>query len=256
MGGSGMTGDVRAFFSKHAKDYRQSASHASGGDLAILTALIAPTREDRLLDVAAATGHTALRLRPLVASATLVDLTPEMLEQARLAAAEKGLEIDTLVADAAHIPLPDGSFTVVTCRRAAHHFPDVSAFLREAWRLLCPGGRLAVADMTADDVAISFLNDLERLRDGSHARALSPEAWRAALIAAGFESVAMELHAEDYALLRWLAPVKPEEVDMAAIYALIDGAAPGERAALGLSQDADGWHLTKHRVVAMARRPY
>lgn len=250
-----MTEDVRAFFGRHAKEYRQSASHAGGLDLAMLTALIEPTPEDRLLDVAAATGHTALHLRPQVASATLVDLTPEMLEQARLAAAEKGLEIDTLVADVADIPLPDGTFTVVTCRRAAHHFPDVPAFLREARRLLRPGGRLAIADMTADDVAISLLNELERLRDRSHAAALSPGAWRAALTAAGFEVVAVEIEEEDYALLRWLAPVKPDEVDMEAIGALLEGATVAQRSALGLRQDGDGWQLTKSRVVALARRP-
>ncbi|MHB1506210.1 MAG: class I SAM-dependent methyltransferase [Sulfobacillus sp.] len=250
-----MTDDPRAFFAKHAKAYDQSASHAAGPDLAMLTALVDPNSQDRLLDVAAGTGHTALHLRPQVASATLVDLTPEMLAQARLAAVEKGLSVDTVVADAAAIPLPDGAFSVITCRRAAHHFPDVPAFLKEAYRLLSPGGRLAVADMTADTGAIALLNQMERLRDSSHVAALAPEAWRRELVQAGFDVLAVQLQEEPYTLMRWLQPVKPEDVDMAALQSLLAGATTAQCSALGIRQDASGWHLTKRRVVVLAGRP-
>ena len=250
-----MTDDPRAFFSKHAKDYDQSTSHASGPDLAMLTALVEPNSQDRLLDVAAGTGHTALHLRPHVASATLVDLTPEMLAQARRAAIEKGLSVETVLADATAIPLPDGAFSVITCRRAAHHFPDVPAFLQEAYRLLSPGGRLAIADMTADDYAISLLNQMERLRDSSHVAALAPGAWRQELVQAGFDVRAVQLQEEPYTLTRWLQPVKAEDVDMAALHALLEGATTAQRLALGIRQDGGGWHLTKRRVVVLARRP-
>ena len=244
--------DVRKFFTRHARDYRASASHAAGADLDLLIELSQPQPTDRLIDVAAGTGHTALRLRPLVASALLVDLTPAMLEEARGLAAEQGLVVETLVADAAAIARPDGAFTLLTCRRAAHHFPDLPAFLGEAHRLLAPGGRLAVADMTADEDGIDLLNHLERLRDRSHVAAFSPEAWRGLLVAHGFAAPRYALQEEPYSLQRWLSPAGPGEVDLPAIEACLAGASEGERRALGLQHGPEGWQLTKRRVVLVA----
>lgn len=248
-----MNWDVRSFFTKHATAYRTSASHATGEDLNILSRLARPQQSDRLLDVAAGTGHTALHLRPLVASALLVDLTPAMLTEARTLASERGLEIDALVADATAIPRPDGAFTLLTCRRAAHHFPDLPAFLTEAHRLLSPGGRLAIADMTAAEAGIGLLNQLERLRDGSHDTALSPEQWQRVVTECGFRLDAMELQQEPYSLERWLSPTNSAEVDLDAIVRLMESASPEERDALGLVKDGDGWRMTKQRLVLVAQ---
>ncbi len=246
--------DVRQFFTRHAGDYRTSASHAAGTDLDLLIELSQPRPDDRLIDVAAGTGHTALRLRPLVASALLVDLTPAMLEEARALAAEQGLLVETMVADAAAIARPDGAFTLLTCRRAAHHFLDLPAFLAEAHRLLAPGGRLALADMTAEEAGIDLLNRLERMRDRSHVAALSPEAWRGLLIGHGFTAPRLALQEEPYSLQRWLSPTGPGEVDMPAIEASLAEASEGERRALGLRHGPEGWQLTKRRLVLVAER--
>ena len=249
-----MANEVQDFFSKHAQGYTASQSHRAGKDLELLTRLLDPGADDRLVDVAAGTGHTALHLRPLISSALLVDFTREMLEEARLLAQDRGLEIETLVADAVAIPRPDGAFTLATCRRAAHHFPDIPGFLREAHRLLAPGGRLGISDMTADDKAIGLVNRIERLRDPSHGSALSPQGWRAAVQAAGFRIDAFEIEQEDYALLRWLAPVSPAEVDLRAIEAILKEASAVEQEALGIREDSDGLHLVKSRAVLVATR--
>jgi len=249
-----MSSDVRDFFSRHATGYTASQSHRSGQDLALLTELLGPTASDRLVDIAAGTGHTALHLRPLVADALLVDLTPAMLEEAEKLAAERGLAIRTLVADAVAVPIDDGAFTLATCRRAAHHFPDIPGFLREAHRLLAPGGRLGISDMTADDEGMELLNAVERLRDASHRSALSPRAWREAVETAGFRVLALEIEREDYALLRWLAPVTPQEIELDRVATLLSGAPEAQRAALSVREEADGLHLVKSRAVLVAER--
>ena len=254
QGGWTMSNDVQDFFSRHAAGYTASQSHRSGQDLALLTELLQPQPTDRLIDIAAGTGHTALHLRPLIAQAVLVDFTPEMLAEAKKLAEHRGLDIATVVADAVAVPLPDASFTLATCRRAAHHFTDIPGFLAEARRLLASGGRLAISDMTADDAVIDLVNRIERLRDSSHRSALSPRGWRAAVEAAGFAVQALEIEREDYALLRWLAPVSPEEVDMQAIQEILRSANSNEREALGIREEVDGLHFVKSRTVLVAVR--
>lgn len=249
-----MTGDMRGFFSRHAAGYTTSPSHAAGRDLTMLTDLLMPSADDQLVDIAAGTGHTALHLRPMIRRAVLVDLTEEMLEEARTLADRRGLEIETLVADAVSVPLPSGAFTLATCRRAAHHFPDIPAFLGEAHRLLAPGGRLGVVDMTVPEDAIGLLNRIERLRDSSHASALSPEGWRRAVEAADFRVDALEIEQEDYALPRWLAPVSPADVDLLAIESLLRQATPAGRESLSIHEESDGLHFVKSRVVLVASR--
>lgn len=249
-----MPDDVRDFFSRHAAGYTKSQSHARGKDLGMLTELLHPGPADRLVDIAAGTGHTALHLRPLIAEAVLVDLTPAMLAEAQKLADERGLTIGTLVADAVHVPFDAGSFTLATCRRAAHHFPDIPGFLAEAWRLLAPGGRLGIVDMTAPDAAIGLVNRIERLRDSSHATALSPEQWRSAVESAGFQVEALEIEREDYDLQRWLSPVPVDEVDLEAVEAVLRGASTAERDALAIRDETDGVHFTKSRAVLVAVR--
>lgn len=249
-----MPKDARDFFSRHAAGYAQSPSHARGQDLEMLAEMLQPTPDDTLVDIAAGTGHTALHLRPMVARAVLVDLTPAMLAEAVGLAGARGLEIETLVADAAQIPLADGTFSIATCRRAAHHFGDVPGFLQEAARLLQPGGRLGISDMTAPRGAIGLLNRIERLRDASHAAALSPEDWRTAVEAAGLRVEGVSLEQEEYALLRWLAPVQPSEADLPAIEEALRGATTEERAALNVREDPGGLRFVKSRVVLVARK--
>lgn len=249
-----MSNDVQDFFSRHAAGYTASPSHKYGQDLALMTQLLNPKLTDRLVDIAAGTGHTALHLRPLIAEAVLVDFTPEMLDEAKKLAKDRGLEIETVVADAVAIPLPPGSFTLATCRRAAHHFLDIPGFLAEARRLLAVGGRLGISDMTADEEVIELVNTIERLRDSSHRSALSPRGWRAAVEAAGLSVEALEIEQEDYALPRWLAPVSPQEVDMKAVEEILRHASPKERDGLQIREEDDGLHFVKSRAVLVAVR--
>src|SRR5262249_32809081 len=66
-------------------------------------------------------------------------------------------------------------FTVVVSRFAFHHFPDPLAVLREMVRACAPGGRVAVADVavSGDPRKAAAYNRMEKLRDPSHARALT-----------------------------------------------------------------------------------
>ena len=141
---------VQQKFGAAAADYATSTVHAKGESLARLVELVGPQRHWRVLDVATGAGHTALALAPHVARVVASDITDEMLAEAAMLAAQRGLaNVETVHADAAALPFADQSFDLVTCRLAAHHFPDPAAFIAESWRVLKPGGIFALVDNSA-----------------------------------------------------------------------------------------------------------
>lgn len=137
---------------------------------------------DTLLDVATGTGYTALGFAAHVRSVVGVDVSSGMLAEARKRAEGQGIANATFrEAPAEELPFADGSFDIVTCRVAAHHFLDVHQFASEAARVLKPGGRLLIADTTGPDddpEAVLWMNEIEVLRDPSHVRNYTPSEWR------------------------------------------------------------------------------
>src|SRR5690606_39954480 len=95
-------------------------------------------------------------------------------------ATERGVtNVTFAVADAEALPFPDASFDLVTCRVAPHHFPDVARFVREAVRVVRPGGLVAVIDnVVPEDRAVAeYANAFEKVHDPHHHSAYSREDW-------------------------------------------------------------------------------
>lgn len=143
---------------------------------------LALTGTESVLDVATGTGLMARDLAPHVAYVTGIDLTPEMLAQARQLSAEAGIANATFDdGDAAALPYPDDQFDLVISRIAIHHFANPETELGEMRRVCKPGGRVAIVDITtSDDPDLAAThNRLERLRDPSHTTAFSVAGLRA-----------------------------------------------------------------------------
>jgi len=246
------------FFSKHAQDYTRSESHARGGDLSVLLALLELEGGEVALDVAAGTGFTAMELARRVKRVIAMDVTPEMLREAERLAGEGGFtNIVFERGDALDMPYSDSVFDVVTTRRAAHHFLSVQRFLEESRRVLKEKGRLGVVDMCPPEGAQEFVNMIERMRDPTHVRALTPSEWEAAVVRAGFEVVHMRVLSEPVTLEKWLYPVGLDAPEAKAVKEAWRQAPRNVRDLLEMKVDQENlvsW--CKHRIVLVARKLY
>ncbi len=174
--------------------------------------------QDLVLDVAAGTGHAARQLASDVRAVVAVDATEAMLRRGRDAARAEGRRNIVFVhGDAADLPFPDASFDIAVCRFAVHHFPAPERPLAELNRCVRPGGRVAVADLVADDDpgVAEVQNELERRRDPSHTRMLSAAELAEAVAASGCTQVTVECRALVRPLGPWLeqAGCPPEASD-------------------------------------------
>lgn len=172
---------VQHQFGASAGHYRTSASHARGESLYRLLALTSPRADWLVLDVATGAGHTAAFLAPHVDTVVAGDVTREMLQQAGIVSRKQGLPNILFVRERAQsLSCRDDVFDLVTCRVAAHHFPEPGMFVAESARVLKPNGLLALIDniVPDDETGARWINDFERQRDPGHARCLPVAQWR------------------------------------------------------------------------------
>ena len=106
----------------------------------------------RVLDIGSGAGMDSLIAALMVGSegsVTGIDMTPEMIEKARQGVAELGLNNVTFVeGEAETLPFDDSSFDVVLSNSVIDLIPDKDAVFGEIYRVLVPGGRMQIADVT------------------------------------------------------------------------------------------------------------
>lgn len=180
-------------WSSRAQAMRESPTHREGPDLDLVVEWCEPGEGVTALDVATGGQHVARRLREAGASVVTVDAAP-------------GMEPD-VISRAEEIPFADGSFDVVACRIAAHHFDDVDASVREMARV--SRDRVVVQDTLFQGEA---MEEVERVRDPSHVRRYSEEEWRGFFDSAGLEIDRLEIMSRRMPVDPWLerAAATPE----------------------------------------------
>jgi SAM-dependent methyltransferase len=209
-------------WSQRADAFRESPTHREGPDLDLLVEWCDPGHDVKVLDVATGGGHVARRLRE--AGCTVVTLDPA-----------PGMQPD-VVSRAEELPFEDGSFDVVTCRIAAHHFEDIHTAIAEMARVT--QGIVVIEDNVFVDERVE---QAERLRDPTHVRCYSEDEWKEMLTESGLEVEQLE-HFERHPVVEdWLARVETLPADAARVREL-------------LADHVEDGVLTLKSIVVKARR--
>jgi ubiquinone/menaquinone biosynthesis C-methylase UbiE len=152
-----------------------------------------------------------------------LDMTDEMLALARENQKKAGIDnVEFLKGEIEHIPLPDNSVDVIISNCVINLSADKDQVLREAFRVLKPGGRLAVSDVVTRGAMLPQIRERVLLWVGCIAGALEEEEYRAKLTRAGFEHVTVE-PTRVYQIEDARAFLAGQGIDVDAIASQIDG---------------------------------
>jgi ubiquinone/menaquinone biosynthesis C-methylase UbiE len=260
---------VQQQFGAHAAAYATSSVHAKGASLGRLVELVQPQRHWHALDIATGAGHTAAAFAPHVERVIASDITAEMLEQARKLAAAKGLaNMELAAADAEQLPFEDWRFDLVTCRIAAHHFPDVRLFVREVRRVLKPSGTFALVDNIAPDArstsgfsdadlrdAARTYNAFEKVRDPSHGRCLGLTEWSEIIADAGLAFLHGERLPKDMEFAPWAERMAVGAATVERLRDMLTEGSPAIQAFLKPRLEAGKLWFTLDEAILIARKP-
>jgi ubiquinone/menaquinone biosynthesis C-methylase UbiE len=243
---------TRREFSRQVTEFERPDSFF--GDRAMLDWIAAHVPvgpQDVLLDVAGGAGHVARHLG--AGFAVVVDLTRAMLQAGVKAGRRDVVFVD---GDATALPFADEQFDVVVSRFAFHHFDEPARAAAEMARVARPGGTVAVIDMVSEPGEDGARhNELERLRDPSHTRALEEPELLDVLRAAGVDASIAAEHRQRLPLIPWLERAAsadaPRERMVAAFEAETDGGPP---TGMNAARSEHGVHVEQRWLIASGPR--
>jgi ubiquinone/menaquinone biosynthesis C-methylase UbiE len=145
----------RALKAKHRAMWAQGDYPALASELipdlgAILVEACGIRRKQRVLDVGAGAGNAAIPAAMMGGEVVASDLTPEMFDAGRRLAADRGVELEWMEADAENLPFPDAEFDVVMSCLGVMFAPHHQKSADELLRVCRPGGTIGLLSWTPD----------------------------------------------------------------------------------------------------------
>ena len=186
------------------------------------------THGERVLDLGSGAGFDVfLAARQVGPTGRVigVDMTPEMIERARANAAQIGAaHVDFRLGEIEQLPVDDGSIDVIMSNCVINLAPDKPAVFREAFRVLAPGGRLAISDIVAiGDVPAAIAAD-PAAYTGCIAGAAPVAELERMIVDAGFTDVRIAVQAQSRGFIEEWSPGSGAEQFVAS--ALIEAVKP------------------------------
>jgi ubiquinone/menaquinone biosynthesis C-methylase UbiE len=203
-----------------------------------------------VLEVGAGTGNFISLFSALTDDLIALDLTPGMLEQARL----RHPKLKLVLGDAFRLPLRTGSFDLAATAQALHHIWKPVDVLKELRRVVSPDGRVLIVDSVATEKfeEVEAMNELDRLRDPSHAAFRSPLTMKVIVESAGLSVVDERLHEEDQTFSNWMWPGEFPQERIERVREFIE--TRGHETGLGFERIGDDFRFTRRRMMLLAER--
>ncbi len=234
---------VQKQFAKTVEAFSKFAVRDTPEVLSEKVAFLKAQPTDLALDLACGPGTFVLALAPRVRFARGIDLTHEMLLQAREFQREQGISnVQFDRGDAEQLPYPDASFDLTTCQCSFHHLPKPEEVLREMIRVTKPQGRLVIIDSLApeSDPKFELHNRIEKIRDPSHSQTLRLTSFLALFEESHLEILRQALKRRPRSFNQWMlrAGLEPKHQRYQEARKLLEDSIPGDRA--GFSPELQG----------------
>jgi SAM-dependent methyltransferase len=201
-------------------------------------------------EVGAGTGNFLSLFAPVARRLLALDLTHGMLREA----VRRNDLVEAVQSDGARLPLASGSVDLIASAQAFHHIWKPVPVLQEMRRVMHPEGRLLLVDQVATESfeQIAFMNELEAIRDPSHATSRPPSAFRIIVRQAGLEIEDERVVEVENSFDGWMRPGEFPEDRITRVLDFIDRF--GSETGMDFRREGDQWLFTRRRIMILARR--
>lgn len=235
---------VRKQFTKTVEAFSKYAVRDTPEVLAEKVEFAKPQATDLALDVACGPGAFVLALAPRVHFVRGVDLTEEMLRQARAVQTERRiLNVAFECAEAEQLPYPDAAFDLVACQCSIHHMPKPELALKEIIRVQKPEGRLVIIDSLGPegDSKFELHNRIEAIRDPSHTLTLRLTTFLEMFESHGLEITRHTIKRRQRSFNHWMlrAGLEPKHTRYQEARKLLEDSIPGDRGGFSAQRQGD-----------------
>jgi len=250
---------IQKQFSKTVEAFSKTAVRDTPEIQAEKVAFARPQPTDLSLDVACGPGELVLGMAPRVRFARGIDLTREMIRQAREFQRERqianaGFDLGEVEA----LPYCDAAFDLVSCQCSIHHFEKPRVALQEMRRVMKPEGRMMVIDTLAPEIDSKFElhNRIERIRDQSHTESLRLTTFLQIFDELGLEIVRQSLKRRERSFNNWMvrAGLEYKHKRYAETRTLMESAIAGDSAGFAPRTQGDDIIITHHEAMFLLSR--
>jgi len=251
---------VQKQFTKTAEAFSKFAVRDTPEVVADKVEFARPRPADLVLDVACGAGAFLLALAPRVRFAHGIDLTYEMLHQARQFQRERQISnVSFEAGEAEQLPYLDAAFDLVTCQCSLHHIPKPQVALKEMLRVMKSEGRLLITDTLApeSDAKFELHNRIESVRDPSHTLSLRLTTFLEMFEAHSLEIVRQTLRRRQRSFNHWMrrAGLEPKHKRYQEARKLLEDSIPGDRAGFSAQVQGDDILIVHNEGMFLLARP-